>query len=376
MKLVLPDISDKGSDAGSSTSSIPTSADTLRPSGEGTTPNIDAVAFRPPMYSILLYCPVENARRITADQIQYVVPNSVPCQVTAEADLKRALALISGDDPVTFTHVVVRTTDDAEVLDFVDRIVTSYQHMHTALVLITDQTQMRALAGHRPELDVRGLQRHDKLIVVQRPCHTYKLSKVFDPLKENMATVEDPLTMKRKEEKRLQKESYALFKNVLGARKLRILAVEDNRVQMNVLTNFLGKICGLEVVCAWNGQECLDLLFSHSPMYYSVIVSDIEMPLIGGYEMVRRIRSWEEENGYPPIPTVSLSANTVREGWFASAEAGFTHYSPKPVNFRELGHVLLEITEPNKPHMFLRDRPVPRELSGEKDESSDESDDE
>ena len=100
------------------------------------------------------------------------------------------------------------------------------------------------------------------------------------------------------------------------------------------------------------------------------------MPLIGGYDMVRRIRAWETEKGYPPVPTVSLSANTVKEGWHASAEAGFTHYSPKPVNFRDLGHVLLEITEPGRPHVYLRDRPLPKELSGDRDCSSDEEDEE
>jgi len=370
MKLTLPDISDKSPTA---SMSGPMSSDTLRAGMEGTTPNLDTFSFRPPMYSVLLYCPVENARRSTAEQIQYVVPKGVPCQITAEADLEKALDLISGEDPVTFTHVVVRTSRDQEALEFVDQVVASLQHIHTALVLITDQTQIRAFKDLRPELDIKSMQKQEKLIVVQRPCHTYKLCKVFDPLKENEASADDPLTAKRKEEKRLQKESYMLFKNVLSSRNLRILAVEDNRVQMNVLTNFLSKICGLEVICAWNGQECLDLLYSHPPLYYSAIVSDIEMPLVGGYEMVRRIRAWELEKGYPPVPTVSLSANTVKEGWHASAEAGFTHYSPKPVNFRDLGHVLLEITAPERPHVYLKDRPLPRELSGEKDDSSDES---
>lgn len=91
-----------------------------------------------------------------------------------------------------------------------------------------------------------------------------------------------------------------------------------------------------------------------------MIVTDIEMPVLDGLSMCRRIREWEAQKLWPPVNVISLSANTFYQGWTQSAEAGFTHYSGKPVNFRDLGNVILELTDPNIPHKFLKDREMPR----------------
>ena len=83
---------------------------------------------------------------------------------------------------------------------------------------------------------------------------------------------------------------------------------------------------------------------------------------MGGYEACRRIRAWEEEHAYPPVPIVSLSANVMRQGWRESAANGFTEYAMKPVQFIDLGHIIMSVTRPDAPHVFLRDRPVPQEV--------------
>ena len=111
--------------------------------------------------------------------------------------------------------------------------------------------------------------------------------------------------------------------------------------------------------------------------------TDIEMPVVDGLMMCRRIREWEEDHSWPAANVVSLSANTFYEGWTQSSQAGFTHYCPKPVNFRDLGHIILELTDPGVPHKFLRDREMPRAMlkklgllpAGGDEEESDESDD-
>ena len=90
--------------------------------------------------------------------------------------------------------------------------------------------------------------------------------------------------------------------------------------------------------------------------------TDVEMPVLDGLTMCRKIRKWEEDHGWPPMPIVSLSANTMKEGWAQSSEAGFSHFSSKPVNFRDLGYILLELTDPNIPHQFLKERPMPKAL--------------
>lgn len=78
-----------------------------------------------------------------------------------------------------------------------------------------------------------------------------------------------------------------------------------------------------------------------------------------GYTACRRIREWETQHAYPHVPMISLSANVMNKGWRESAEAGFTHYSMKPVEWRDLGHIIVDLLQPDEPHVFLRDRPLP-----------------
>lgn len=59
---------------------------------------------------------------------------------------------------------------------------------------------------------------------------------------------------------------------------------------------------------------------------------------------------------------ISLSANVMRKGWRESADAGFTQYSMKPVEWRDLGHLIVDLVQAGREHVFLRDRPMPREL--------------
>lgn len=86
------------------------------------------------------------------------------------------------------------------------------------------------------------------------------------------------------------------------------------------------------------------------------------MPRMDGYTACRRIREWEYAHKYPHVPMVSLSANVMSKGWRESAEAGFTHYSMKPVEWRDLGNIIVELLAPGTPHIFLRDRPLPPAL--------------
>ena len=112
--------------------------------------------------------------------------------------------------------------------------------------------------------------------------------------------------------------------------------------------------------------------------------TDTEMPILDGLSMCRQIREQETTRKWPPVPVVSLSANTLSEGWAQASEAGFSHYCGKPVNFRDLGHIILELTDPSVPHTFLRDRPMPKSLrkmmgseaDGGDDDDDDDDDDE
>ena len=59
-----------------------------------------------------------------------------------------------------------------------------------------------------------------------------------------------------------------------------------------------------------------------------------------------------------------------------ASDAGFSHYCGKPVNFGDLGNILLELMDPSTPHRYLRDRPKPKALLKQLGLLSEEEDDE
>ncbi|MCJ1246731.1 hypothetical protein MMC30_003940 [Trapelia coarctata] len=325
-------------------------------------PPAEAESFRPPMFSILIVCPQENTRRTTQDHVQRILPKSIPAQVTTEGNTENSLKMIGGDDPVTFTHIILQLGSATDVLTFMEQIFNSISHPHTCIVVVTDQAQQASICSGAPDFDYDQLSADNRLRFILKPAKPHKFAKIFDPKQENAQSTDDQTRAELREKQLLQRTSYAMFKEVLGNKGIRALAVEDNNLNMEILVNFLGRICCMEVTKAWDGEECLEQVFSHPPNYFSVIITDIEMPRMDGYTACRRIREWEHKHHHPHVPMVSLSANVMSKGWRESAEAGFTHYSMKPVEWRDLGNIIVELLAPSTPHTFLRDRPLPPAL--------------
>ncbi|MCJ1435283.1 hypothetical protein MMC27_004655 [Xylographa pallens] len=331
---------------------------------------VEPEAFRPPMLSILIVCPQEHTRRTTQEHIQRVLPKSIPAQLTSEGNVELSQKMMGGDDPVTFTHVILQLSSAAEVLTFMNQILDSGDHLRTCIVVVTDQAQRAAIVAGAPNHDYEKLSANDRLKFILKPAKPHKFAKIFDPGQENAQSTDDQTRAELKEKQLLQRTSYAMFKQVLGNKGIRALAVEDNNLNMEILVNFLGRICCMDVTKAWDGEECLEKVFAHEPLYYSIIVCDIEMPRMDGYTACRKIREWETKHNFPHVPMISLSANVMTKGWRESAEAGFTHYSMKPVEWRDLGHIIVDLLKPGEPHIFLRDRPVPGEILDQQEEAA------
>ncbi|MCJ1381649.1 hypothetical protein MMC17_004760 [Xylographa soralifera] len=379
MKLTLPSqLSSLGGSDDGNTPRLPhvpaqTSSEdsgTKSPAVNAPIANVEPEAFRPPMLSILIVCPQEHTRRTTQEHIQRVLPKSIPAQLTSEGNVKLSQSMMGGDDPVTFTHVILQLSSAAEVLTFMAQILDSSHHLRTCIVVVTDQAQRAAIVAGAPNYDYEKLSTDDRLRFILKPAKPHKFAKIFDPGQENSQSTDDQTRAELKEKQLLQRTSYAMFKQVLGNKGIRALAVEDNNLNMEILVNFLGRICCMDVTKAWDGEECLETVFAHEPLYYSIIVCDIEMPRMDGYTACRKIREWETKHDYPHVPMISLSANVMTKGWRESAEAGFTHYSMKPVEWRDLGHIIVDLLKPGEPHIFLRDRPLPEEILDQQEEAA------
>lgn len=238
MKLTLPP-SLVASVSESSESSTP------RPSVEsdqGTTdtpeitdpPPAEAEAFRPPMFSILIVCPQENTRRTTQEHVQRILPKSVPAQVTTEGDVQTSLKMIGGDDSLTFTHIILQLGSATDVLTFMEQILNSISHPHTCIVVVTDQAQKVAICSGAPEFDYDQLSADSRLRFILKPAKPHKFAKIFDPKQENAQSTDDQTRAELREKQLLQRTSYAMFKEVLGNKGIRALAVEDNNLNMEV----------------------------------------------------------------------------------------------------------------------------------------------
>ena len=200
---------------------------------------VEPVAFRPPMLSILIVCPQEHTRRTTQEHIQRVLPRSIPAQLTSEEDVTLSQNMMGGDDPVTFTHVILQLSSAAEVLTFMAQILDSSHHLRTCIVVVTDQAQRAAIVAGAPDYDYEKLSTNDRLKFILKPAKPHKFAKIFDPGQENAQSTDDQTRAELKEKQLLQRTSYAMFKQVLGNKGIRALAVEDNNLNMEVSSLFL-----------------------------------------------------------------------------------------------------------------------------------------
>ena len=84
------------------------------------------------------------------------------------------------------------------------------------------------------------------------------------------------------------------------------------------------------------------------------------MPNKDGFETCKEIRAWEKNHKHPYMPIIALSANVMPDVGNKCAEAGFSDYVTKPVDFKDLGKAMtdaLDPEDPEKPHELMRSRP-------------------
>ena len=109
----------------------------------------------------------------------------------------------------------------------------------------------------------------------------------------------------------------------------KILLVEDNDLNRDMLSRRLQRR-GYEVLLAVDGQQAVDIALSELP---SLILMDISLPILDGYEATRRIKSEPQTQG---IPILALTAHAMAGDREKSLEAGCDDYDTKPVEFGRL----------------------------------------
>ena len=126
---------------------------------------------------------------------------------------------------------------------------------------------------------------------------------------------------------------------------LHILLAEDNELNMEI-AEFVLQNEGADVTKAWDGQEAVELFRNSEPGKFDVILMDIMMPVMNGYETTKMIRSLDREDA-KAIPIIAMTANAFTEDRIRAKEAGMDEHVAKPVDVELLIKVIHKLAKYN-----------------------------
>lgn len=118
----------------------------------------------------------------------------------------------------------------------------------------------------------------------------------------------------------------------------RVLLVEDNELNREIAREVL-EMAGLTVEEAENGQIGVELFSASEAGYYSLILMDIQMPVMNGYDAAAAIRALRRPDALR-VPILAMTANAFVEDIQAAKAAGMNEHLAKPIDFEALGSVL------------------------------------
>ena len=144
-------------------------------------------------------------------------------------------------------------------------------------------------------------------------------------------TVELPLEVTDAEYVRKQDLSIAKV-NLSG---VKILMAEDNDLNAEIAQVQLEE-CGMQITRAADGEEVVEIFANHPADTYDIILMDVMMPEMNGYEATKAIRSLDDRPDGHMIPIIAMTANAFAEDVQASLDAGMNGHLSKPIVMDEL----------------------------------------
>ncbi|MBF0447675.1 MAG: PAS domain S-box protein [Magnetococcales bacterium] len=149
---------------------------------------------------------------------------------------------------------------------------------------------------------------------------------------------------------RPEKKCYCKKGQATGDMALKILIADDAKDNLEVISAFLSDTPHhLRMVA--NGEEATRA-FKSEP--FDIVLMDMHMPILDGFQATAQIRSWETEQGQPPTPIVALTANAMREDMEKTAAFGCDVHLSKPVRKARLLEVIRELSPKKKRLQALR----------------------
>lgn len=114
----------------------------------------------------------------------------------------------------------------------------------------------------------------------------------------------------------------------------KVLYIEDNPTNLLLIEHVIGKVQGVEMVSTAEPEQGLKLALSEKP---DLILLDINLPGMDGYEVLKRLK---ENSAITGIPVIAISANAMSQDVEKGLAAGFSEYITKPIDIQNfLNHI-------------------------------------
>lgn len=123
----------------------------------------------------------------------------------------------------------------------------------------------------------------------------------------------------------------------------KILLVEDNELNLEIAKELL-EMKGVTVVCARNGKEAVEIFKGSQLDEYQVILMDIQMPIMNGYEATQAIRLLERDDALR-IPIIAMSANAFSDDVQRCLDVGMNGHIAKPISLTSITQTIIEVLE-------------------------------
>ena len=118
----------------------------------------------------------------------------------------------------------------------------------------------------------------------------------------------------------------------------KVLLVDDNELNREIAQEIL-EDCGIQVTTACDGEKAVEYMKHVQPGDCDLILMDVQMPVMDGYEATRLIRKLDNEL-VAGIPIIAMTANAFADDQQAALDAGMNEHVAKPVNVNKLKEVL------------------------------------
>ena len=126
----------------------------------------------------------------------------------------------------------------------------------------------------------------------------------------------------------------------------RVLLAEDNNLNAEIAMTVLGE-AGVLVERAADGEACVRMVEAAPIGYYDVVLMDVQMPVLNGYEATKKIRALADE-AKSSLPVIAMTANAFAEDKEKALEAGMNDFLAKPVDVQKMLELLGKILPQDK----------------------------